>query len=68
VQSRLAGTPGGRWGRPEDIAGPAVFLCSAASQFVTGEMLVVDGVRCCHIPLYYSSLMIVQGAMAKGPL
>lgn len=37
--------PGGRWGRPEDFAGPAVFLASAASQYVCGELLVVDGVR-----------------------
>ncbi|GFZ51397.1 hypothetical protein JCM24511_09159 [Saitozyma sp. JCM 24511] len=43
ISSRLAGTPGGRWGTPEDFAGPAVFLASAASQFITGEMIVVDG-------------------------
>lgn len=35
--------PAGRWGTPADFAGPAVFLASAASQYVTGEMLVVDG-------------------------
>jgi len=35
--------PAGRWGNPTDFAGPAVFLASAASQYVTGEMLVVDG-------------------------
>ncbi len=36
-------TPAGRWGRPEDLAGTAVFLCSAASDFVTGTALPVDG-------------------------
>jgi 2-deoxy-D-gluconate 3-dehydrogenase len=35
--------PAGRWGEPEDIAGAAVFLASAASDYVTGEVLVVDG-------------------------
>jgi 2-deoxy-D-gluconate 3-dehydrogenase len=35
--------PAGRWGEPEDIAGAAVFLASAASDFVTGEVLTVDG-------------------------
>lgn len=35
--------PAGRWGTPVDFAGPTVFLASAASQYVTGEMLVVDG-------------------------
>ncbi|GJE85257.1 hypothetical protein PsYK624_013360 [Phanerochaete sordida] len=35
--------PAGRWGAPRDFAGPAVFLASAASQYVCGELLVVDG-------------------------
>ncbi len=35
--------PAGRWGRPEDFAGPAVFLASAASNYVNGEILTVDG-------------------------
>lgn len=35
--------PTGRWGRPEDIAGTAVFLASAASDYVTGQVLAVDG-------------------------
>jgi 2-dehydro-3-deoxy-D-gluconate 5-dehydrogenase len=35
--------PAGRWGEPEDIAGAAVFLASAASNYVTGEVLFVDG-------------------------
>ncbi|ATA96005.1 SDR family oxidoreductase (plasmid) [Sinorhizobium meliloti] len=35
--------PAGRWGRPEDFAGPAVFLASAASDYVSGTILTVDG-------------------------
>lgn len=35
--------PQGRWGTPEDFAGPAVFLASSASDYVNGEVLVVDG-------------------------
>jgi 2-dehydro-3-deoxy-D-gluconate 5-dehydrogenase len=35
--------PAGRWGRPADLAGPAVFLASAASDYVTGHVLVADG-------------------------
>jgi gluconate 5-dehydrogenase len=36
-------TPARRWGRPEDLAGPAVWLASAASDFVTGQVIYVDG-------------------------
>jgi NAD(P)-dependent dehydrogenase (short-subunit alcohol dehydrogenase family) len=39
----LARTPLGRWGTPEDIAGPVLFLASAAARFVTGVVLPVDG-------------------------
>ncbi|UZW57732.1 2-dehydro-3-deoxy-D-gluconate 5-dehydrogenase KduD [Sphingobium sp. JS3065] len=35
--------PAGRWGRPEDIAGAAVFLASSAADYVTGQILAVDG-------------------------
>lgn len=39
----LAKTPANRWGKPEDLAGPAVFLSSSASDFVNGLILYVDG-------------------------
>ncbi len=42
-KSILERIPQGRWGTPEDFAGPAVFLASAASNYVNGEVLVVDG-------------------------
>ena len=35
--------PAGRWGRPADLVGGAVFLASAASDYVAGHVLVVDG-------------------------
>jgi 2-deoxy-D-gluconate 3-dehydrogenase len=39
----LARTPAGRWGQPADLGGIAVFLASAASDFVTGTAIPVDG-------------------------
>ncbi len=36
-------TPAGRWGEPEDVANAALFLASAASNFVNGHILYVDG-------------------------
>ena len=39
----LARTPAGRWGVPDDFAGIAVFLSSAASDFVSGTAIPVDG-------------------------
>jgi 2-deoxy-D-gluconate 3-dehydrogenase len=35
--------PAGRWGEPADVVGAAVFLCSPASDYVQGHVLVVDG-------------------------
>jgi NAD(P)-dependent dehydrogenase (short-subunit alcohol dehydrogenase family) len=39
----LARTPFGRWGRPDDIGGAVVFLCSQDAGFITGTVLPVDG-------------------------
>ena len=39
----VAKTPAARWGTPEDLQGPAVFLASDASNFVNGHILYVDG-------------------------
>lgn len=39
----LSKTPANRWGTPEDLMGPAVFLASDASDFVNGHILYVDG-------------------------
>jgi gluconate 5-dehydrogenase len=36
-------TPAGRWGQPDEIAGLAVFLSSPAANYMTGQMLVIDG-------------------------
>lgn len=33
----------GRWGKPEEIAGAAVFLCSPAASYITGQTLAIDG-------------------------
>ena len=39
----IAKTPAARWGTPEDLMGPALFLASPASDFVNGHVLYVDG-------------------------
>jgi gluconate 5-dehydrogenase len=38
-----ARTPMRRWGRPEELAGLAIFLSSAASDYVTGQIIYADG-------------------------
>jgi 2-deoxy-D-gluconate 3-dehydrogenase len=42
-ESVLKRTPAGRWGVPDDFAGIAVFLAAAASDFITGAAITVDG-------------------------
>ena len=39
----LGRIPAGRWGKPEDFAGPVVFLASAASDYMSGSIVTVDG-------------------------
>lgn len=39
----LDNIPLGRWGHPPDLVGPAVFLCSPAADYVSGQLLCVDG-------------------------
>ena len=39
----VARTPLGRWGRPQDVGGAALFLASPAAAFITGVVLPVDG-------------------------
>lgn len=39
----ISKTPAARWGKPEDLMGPAVFLASEASDFVNGHILYIDG-------------------------
>ena len=42
-QQILARIPAGRWGVPEDLIGPLLFLCSPASDYVSGVVFPVDG-------------------------
>jgi NAD(P)-dependent dehydrogenase (short-subunit alcohol dehydrogenase family) len=43
IQHLLTGLPLGRLGEPDDLVGPAIFLASDASAFITGHLLAVDG-------------------------
>jgi 2-deoxy-D-gluconate 3-dehydrogenase len=42
-QAMIATVPMARWGKPEEMAGPAIFLASDASSFMTGQVLAIDG-------------------------
>ena len=42
-QQILDRIPAGRWGEPDDLAGAVIFLASAASNYVNGTVLTVDG-------------------------
>lgn len=42
-KSILERIPAGRWGKPEDFKGPAIFLASEASGYISGDVLLVDG-------------------------
>lgn len=52
--------PAGRWGQPKDFAGPVVFLASSASQYVCGELLVVDGVSGATHSLHFNFTSFVE--------
>jgi 3-oxoacyl-[acyl-carrier protein] reductase len=43
ARPHLDRTPMARWGTPDDVAGPVLFLASAAARFITGQTLAVDG-------------------------
>ena len=43
AESILSRIPAGRWGEPEDFKGPAVFLASSASDYMSGSVMLVDG-------------------------
>lgn len=46
----LSRTPLGRWGTPEDLVGPALFLIGSDAKFITGSLLNVDGGNAAIIP------------------
>ena len=52
--------PAGRWGQPADFAGPVVFLASDASQYVCGELLVVDGVSVLSLSSVMCPRLIIE--------
>jgi 2-deoxy-D-gluconate 3-dehydrogenase len=49
-QRVLRRTPAGRWGKPRDLAGIAVFLAGPASDYVTGTAIPIDGGYSIHMP------------------
>lgn len=42
-QAILSRIPAGRWGEPDDFKGPVVFLASKASDYMSGQIMLVDG-------------------------
>lgn len=42
-RSTIASVPMGRWGTPDEMSGPAVFLASPAASYMTGQVLFIDG-------------------------
>ena len=42
-RSTVRSNPAGRWGKPEELVGTAVYLASAASNYVNGQIIYVDG-------------------------
>lgn len=57
----------GRLGRPEDVAGAAVFLASDRSAFITGQVLCVDGGVLAHAPYTPDLADLMAGKAGKGP-
>ena len=47
---RADGMPLARWGNPDEIAGPLLFLVSKLSSFMSGQTLIVDGGMNAHFP------------------
>lgn len=58
--------PAGRWGQPQDFAGPVVFLASNASQYVCGELLVVDGVSLLHQLYWLLSIFAMRCGVGRS--
>ena len=66
MQQIIARMPAGRIGQPMDIAGLAVFLASAASDFTTGAVLVADGGLTVGANLILASIQAVSPSAARG--
>ena len=64
----ISKTPAARWGTPEDLMGPAVFLASDASNFVNGHVLYVDGGILAYIgkqPKYWSRYSVILSVLVR---
>lgn len=58
--------PAGRWGEGIDFAGPVVWLASAASKYVCGECIVVDGVRTFFLPWVKVDMLTILSFLRAG--